>query len=86
MVSGVEREKRRKGARQERREREKGYERQREGGMQRWENGRNKERDHGIEVTTEGRREVEGKEDGGMETGAEREVKTESGQGERERG
>ena len=54
--------------------------------MQRWENGRSKERDDGIEVATEGRRGVEGKEDGGMETGAEREGKTERGQGERERG
>ena len=29
--------------------------------MQRWENDRSKERDDGIEVATEGRREVEGK-------------------------
>ena len=35
--------------------------------MQRWENGRSKERDYGAEVATEGRREVEGKEDGGVD-------------------
>ena len=64
--------------------REKEYERRREGGMQRWENDRSKERDDGIEVATEGRREVEGKEDVGIETGAEREVKTERGPGRRE--
>ena len=54
--------------------------------MQRWENGWSKERDVGIGVATEGRREVKGKEDEWKETGAEREVKTERGQGERKRG
>ena len=67
-------------------EREKGSQKQRERGMQRWENGRSKERDYGSEVPTEGRRGLEGKEDGGIETGAEREVKTERGQGRRKRG
>ena len=53
--------------------------------MQRWENGRSKERDYGSEEATEGRRGVKGKEDGEMETGAEREVKTEREPGERKR-
>ena len=63
-------EKRRKGARKERRERER-VEKQREGGraggrqagrQAKMENGRGKQREDGSKKTTEGRRELEGKE------------------------